>query len=370
MDEGLQGGEHPLPEDGPALHDAERGTTQDWRRLQDYLSTQGLALSLQPTPRQFAGGLANLNYRVVVDGREAVLRRPPAGPLPAGGFDMGREFRILSRLWRGLPLAPRGLHYCPSAEVLGAPFQLIEFRRGTAVRAELSPALAAQPQIGARLGGLLVDTLARIHAVDPAAVELDTLGRPEGFLLRAVEGWALRAGEATQDSATRAIRVLIRETAGWLRRHRVPDGAPVLLHNDLKLDNILLDPSTLQPLAVLDWDQCTRGDARFDLATTLSYWTEPGDPPELRALRQMPSDQPGFASRQALAEDYARRSGCDLSDFRFFRVLALFKLAVIFWQLHRRYRDGVTADPRYAAFGRIADAVIEFSRVVARGHVF
>ncbi len=51
-----------------------------------------------PNSPQFAGGLANLNYLIHLDGKPAVLRRPPLGELPAGAYDMSREFRILSRL--------------------------------------------------------------------------------------------------------------------------------------------------------------------------------------------------------------------------------------------------------------------------------
>src|SRR5487761_2103382 len=46
---------------------------QDWSRLRAYLATRGHALAETPPPRQFAGGLANLNYLVTLDGAPAVL---------------------------------------------------------------------------------------------------------------------------------------------------------------------------------------------------------------------------------------------------------------------------------------------------------
>jgi aminoglycoside phosphotransferase (APT) family kinase protein len=354
----------------PALRAAVDCVPQDWTRLSAHLAESGLHFDPEPPPRQFSGGLANLNYLVVVDGREAVLRRPPMGSLPPGAYDMGREFRILSRLSQGLDLAPAGIHFGADPLVLGAPFQILEFRRGFAVRSELPAALRSLPGIGARLGQTLIDVLVRIHAVDPQAVGLDTLGRPQGFLQRAVEGWSERARIATEGASSPLIQELIRELSQWLRAQRVSDAAPVLLHNDIKLDNILLHGESLAPVAVLDWDQCTRGDALFDIATTLSYWSEAGDPPVMQALQQMPTAQPGFPTRLEAAQAYARASGRDLSDFRFYRVLAMFKLAVIFHQLHARYRQGATSDPRYAGFGRLADGILEFAQDVARGHVF
>lgn len=337
----------------------------DWQGLARHLARRGHRLSLEPPPRRSAGGLANLNFLVEFDGAPAVLRRPPPGRLPPGAYDMGREFRILSRLWRAFALAPRGLFHEEDPAVFGAPFQILEYRRGFAVRAELPASLRHDPAVAAHLGRVLIETLAQLHAVDPLAVGLDTLGHPQGFLERTIEGWARRGEQARAGGAGRRLPAL----AAWLRRHRVPDGAPCLLHNDYKLDNLLLDPRTLAPVAVVDWDQGTRGDPLFDLATLLSYWTEPGDPPALQQLRQMPSAAPGFPSRREAAALYAQLTGADLSDFRFHRVLGLFKLAVVFHQLHARYRQA-QADARYAGFGAVADGVLEFAQAVARDEYF
>lgn len=348
------------------LKTPEQSLRLDWESLRRYLAEQGMTLALDPPPRQFSGGLANLNYLIWLDGRETVLRRPPLGKLPPGAYDMGREHRILSRLWRKFPLAPRGLHLCDNADVIGAPFQIIEYRPGFAIRAEMPARLASIPNVGVQLSEHVVSVLARLHAVDPAEVGLEDLGRPDGFLARAVEGWVKRAAIATEDAPKPVISMLVH----WLRENRVPDGAPALLHNDIKLDNVLLDERDLTPTAVLDWDQGTRGDPLFDLATLLSYWTEAGDPPAMQELKQMPTGGYGFPTRVAVAEAYARATDRDLSHFLFHRVLAMFKLAVIFYQLHHRYAQGATDDARYAGFGRVADGILEFAHGVVKGEAF
>lgn len=339
---------------------------QDWRRLATYLLARDMRLDLSLPSRQFSGGLANLNYLLMIDGREWVLRRPPMGKLPPGAYDMGREFRILSKLSGGFSLAPRALHFCGDPDVIGAPFQIIEFRRGFTVRSSLPEALAGMHGIGEQLTATLVDVLVQLHSVDPSAVGLGELGRPDGFLRRTVEGWIKRALLATEGSTSPQVAAL----GEWLRSHCLEDGRISLIHNDIKLDNILLDGTTLSPVAVLDWDQCTRGDSLFDLATMLSYWTEAGDPPAMQQLRQMPTAQPGFPSRQSVAERYASAAGRDLADFRFYRVLAIYKLAVIFHQLHQRYRIGATTDARYAEFGALADGILVFAHTVACGDTF
>ncbi len=354
----------------PNLRSAVDTVAQDWSRLAAYLGARGLRFPADPPPRQFAGGFANLNYLITLDGREAVLRRPPMGPLPPDAYDMGRESKILSRLWERFALAPRALHLCLDASVLGAPFQITEYRRGVSFRDELPAPLGGDADVGRKLGRLMIEVLAELHRVDPQAVGLGDLGKPQGFLLRAVEGWCKRAHLAVEGWATPRTTRLITELSAWLCAHRVPDGAAVLLHNDFKLDNLLLDPDSLRPVAVLDWDQGTRGDGLFDLATLLTYWVEPDDPEVMHQMRQMPTAQPGFPTRRQAAAAYATLSGRDLSDFGFYRVLATFKTAVIFQQLHARWRAGGTQDARYAEFGRLAEGLLEMAQDIGKGKLF
>lgn len=343
---------------------------QDWAALRAYLGTQGMVLETEPAPRQFAGGFANLNYLIRIDGHDAVLRRPPMGPLPPGACDMGRESKILSRLWQVFPLAPRSLHLCQDASVLGAPFQITEFRRGVLFRDTLPPPLAGDPAVGTHLGRTMIEVLGQLHRVNPADVGLDNLGKPQGFIERAIEGWIKRANLAVDGWATARTTQLIAELSVWLRDNRVPDGATALLHNDFKLDNLLLDPVRLTPVAVLDWDQGTRGDGLFDLATLLSYWTEAGDPEPMQRMRQMPTAQPGFPTREQAALAYSKVTGRDLSDFCMYRVLAQFKTAVIFQQLHARWRAGATQEERYASLGELSEGLLEFALDIAHHRIF
>ena len=100
---------------------------QNWPRLRKYLMDHGLVLDESPPPRQFSVGFGNLNYRLSIDGCDAVLRRPPLGPIPLGGNDMGRESSIITGLSRILPLVPKCLHFCDNPKILGAPFFIKDF---------------------------------------------------------------------------------------------------------------------------------------------------------------------------------------------------------------------------------------------------
>ena len=99
---------------------------------------------------------------------------------------------------------------------------------------------------------------------------------------------------------------------------------------------MILDPDDLSPRAVVDWDQGTRGDPLFDFATLLSYWIHADDPWAMHDMEQMPAVEACLCTRQEAVASYARLSGRDMSDFLFHRVLAMYKLAVIFLQLGLR----------------------------------
>lgn len=352
------------PAGAPRFLDEASATPQDWLRLAAHLREHSLDFDPErDPPKQFAIGFGNLNYLIRVNGEPRVLRRPPMGEIPPGANDMRREHRILSVLWQAFPLAPRSIHYSDDKSILGNHFLIMEYRPGLTIGGTLPDDVAKRPEVGRKLGVMLVDILVALHRVDAAAIGLGDFGRPEGFLARAVAGWHKRMVIASDDAPPKAGVAV----AAWLEKHQVPDGAPALLHNDFKLDNVLLDRATLDPVAVLDWDQGTRGDPLFDLATLLSYWAEPDDPPALHALGQMPTVGHGFPTRREVVEMYAAASGRDVSDFLFHRVLAMFKLGVIFMQIYAQYRRGTSTDERFARFGDLTDGLMGFAHDVALG---
>jgi aminoglycoside phosphotransferase (APT) family kinase protein len=346
----------------PRFKAAADTVTQDWDALALYLARRGATFG-PARPRQFAGGFGNLNYLIELDGSPAVLRRPPSGPLPRGANDMAREHRILSALWQAYPLAPRSLLFCPDPAVLGAPFQVIEHRSGIIIRDRLPAGLADAQAVGAALSRQLVESLVALHALDPARVGLQTLGRPAGFLGRTVEGWAARAAALAAPIASRVFP----EALAWLRRHVPTDRPATLIHCDFKLDNLIVDPVNLSPVAVIDWDMGTRGDPYWDLAVLLAYWDEPEDPACMHRLRQMPTARPGFWRRRDVLEAYQRLSGSAVDDFAFYRVLSVFRSAIVFLQLYDRHRRNPEADPACAGFGALGRELLDYSFEIASG---
>jgi aminoglycoside phosphotransferase (APT) family kinase protein len=224
--------------------------------------------------------------------------------------------------------------------------------------------LAGRPDVGAALSRQLVESLAMLHAVDPAQIGLTALGRPAGFLSRTVEGWATRGTAVADLMNPRAFA----ETVAWLRCRVPGDAQPSLLHSDFKLDNMILEPMTLAPVAVIDWDMGTRGDPLWDLAVLLSYWAEPGDPVCLHRMRQMPTAQPGFLRRREVLELYQHLSGRAVGDFTFYRVLSMFRSAIVFLQLFDRYRRDSARNAGCAKFDTLGRELLDYSFEIACGH--
>ena len=350
--------------DAHVFRPAEESAPLDRARLAFYLAGIGLPLDASDPIQQFGTGLANINYRLTAGGRRLVLRRPPGGELPPGAHDMAREHRILSRLWRVHPLAPESLHLCEDKSVVGVPFQLIDYRPGLVIKGDDQSLFAGRSDVARATSAMLLETLLSVHRVDCAAIGLDSLGKPEGFISRAIKGWVGRG--ARLDVAATTARLLA-EVGGWLERQPVQTRTPVLLHSDFKLDNMIVHPETLAPIAIVDWDMGTRGDPLFDLATTLSYWVEPGDPPCMHALRQMPTTAPGFATSHEIVSAYARAMDIDISDWPVLRVLAMLKLAVVLLQLFALYQRGAAKGSDYADLDQVATELLAYATDVAHG---
>lgn len=343
----------------------------DLDRLSAHLSEHGYALDREHTPVRFAAGFGNMNFLVRVNGQETVLRRPPLGPIPPGANDMAREYRILDHLHPVLPLVPKAKLFCGETEVLGAPFFLMEYRPGLVI-GEVIPETVEdnwnQPvSIGSYLGRKVIDVLSDLHAVDVNACGLGDLGKTGDFAARTLRGWTKRAQLSWKDAPPDDLQILL----NWLEAH-MPEmpGASVLIHNDYKLDNIILNPETLEPRTLIDWDMGTLGDPLYDLAVLLSYWTDADDPEAMQMLMQMPTARPDFPSREEAARYYGEVSGRDLSDLAFHRVLAILRLAVVFQQLYRRFESGGTDDPKYARFDELARGLLRFGVDVAREKYF
>ena len=302
-----------------------------------------------PEVRQFTGGASNLTFLLRYPGRDLILRRAPHGTKARGAHDMGREHLIQRRLASVFPYVAPMVGHCTDETVLGAEFYVMERVDGVVPRADLPPGTLT-PDQARRLCDDFVDVLVRLHSVDPAAAGLEGLGKGQGYVRRQVEGWSARYRNAWTDDAPG-----FEEVMRWLDEHQPDDVRTCVIHNDFKLDNVVLDPADpTKVVAVLDWEMATLGDPLMDLGGALAFWVEAGDT-DMEPYRRVPTHLPGMLTRAEVVERYCERAGLPLTDdqWRFYEVFGVFRLAVIAQQIYYRWFHGQTSNEIYSLFGPV-----------------
>jgi aminoglycoside phosphotransferase (APT) family kinase protein len=335
------------------------GEELDWVALERHLREVLPHLRGDFSVRQFLNGSANLTYLVRFGDDALVVRRPPFGAIATGAHDMLREYTVLSRLHAAYPRVPRGVHYCADTGVIGAHFLVSEYRSGVVVWDRVPEELAVGAEPGRRIGFAVVDALADLHLVQPAACDLGYLGRPEGYLDRQVRGWTRRWGAvATKGRGT------VHRVAELLARHLPESGPATLVHNDFKVDNCQFTPGDPDHVtSVFDWDMATLGDPLTDLGTLLNYWPDGATPAE-----GVPGvENIGLPSRDEIVERYAARTRQRLTraDVVWYEAFGCWKTAIIMQQLYVRHLRGETSDERMNVRGRQAVRIADRALVLA-----
>ncbi len=348
--------------DRPEVTEVRPGEELDWAALEAYLRRHLPDTVGEFSVLQFPNGSANLTYLVRFGDVDLVVRRPPFGVIATAAHDMRREHRVLSRLNAAYPRAPLGLHYCADESVIGAHFLVSEYRPGLVVWDHVPEVLRVGANPGYRIGLAVVDALADLHVVDPAACGLSDLGRPDGYLRRQVTGWQGRWEAVALDGRGALDRV-----GELLARHLPDSGRPALVHNDFKVDNCQFAaglPDTVT--SVFDWDMATLGDPLTDLGTLLNYWPDGPEPAEaVPGLENL-----GLPSRDEVVARYAARTGRTLTraDVAWYEAFGCWKTAIILQQLYVRHVRGETSDDRMAARGeqvvRIADRALALAETL------
>ena len=330
---------------------AREGEELDTAKLEAWLRDNLPELTGELSVAQFPGGASNLTYLIKLGETQLVLRRPPFGANIASAHDMGREYRVLSKLSAVFPQAPKPMAYCEDDSVMGAPFYVMQRIEGVIMRREMPKDLALDEAGCQQLSESLIDTLFDLHNVDYVAAGLADLGKPEGYVARQISGWDGRWEMARTDDVAD-----VPELRQWLMDKQPGDSGRVgIIHNDYKFDNVILDPENpTEIIGVLDWEMATLGDPLMDLGCAMSYWVQTGDPQPLQLARMGPTNQPGMLNRQKMVERYAQRAGIEINNFDFYYVFGLFRLAVIVQQIYKRFYEGKTKDQRFAAFGQMA----------------
>ena len=314
---------------------------EGFEKLPAYLGFPSLEITA------FPGGFSNLTYEVSAGDATYVLRRPPHGLKIAKAHDMIREFRVLQALEKaGYTKMPHPISACEDESIIGAPFFLMEKVEGMIIRNR--PPAEATPEFFRSLSQSSLDVLIELHSLELSESGLGALGKPEGYALRQVQGWAERFQKAkTSDVSS------IEEAFQWLLKSIPSHSDVAFIHNDFKYDNLVIS-ATGKVQAVLDWEMATVGDPLMDLGTTLAYWAEEEDEDILKMFNL--SYVPGNFTRSELIDYYGAKTGSDMSEMNFYYVFGLCKEATIAQQIYQRFSLGNSKDPRFSVLNQVVEA--------------
>ncbi|MCQ6267337.1 phosphotransferase family protein [Fictibacillus sp. WQ 8-8] len=304
---------------------------------------------------QFSGGHSNLTYQLKMGEWEAVLRRPPLGPVAPKAHDMEREFRILSEIHEMFPPAPKPLLFSKGEEIVGRPFFLMERKHGIVVDTSFPKGVQVTRHLCGQISSEMVNQLVQLHAIDYKKTGLSEISKPDGFMERQVHGWISRYDRSKTDDIPE-----VKHLTTWLADH-IPTQQPAsMIHYDYKLNNSMFDQRLNHMTGLFDWEMSTVGDPLADLGVAMGYWIEADDPDLLKTGLGKPpvTTMEGFFTREQFIEEYAKKSGRDVSAINFYLTFAYFKLAVICQQIYYRYKKGQTEDARFSQFHHFVKSLI------------
>jgi aminoglycoside phosphotransferase (APT) family kinase protein len=320
------------------------------RRVAGTMRAAGIEPAAGLEATLLAGGRSNLTCRLDDGVTRWVLRMPPRSGRTPSAHDVAREYRVTKALADTAVPVARPLLLCEDADVLGAPFTLVEHVTGSTIRTAAELAELDDQAVNA-VSVRLVETLAALHRVDPEAVGLGDYGRPDGYAARQLRRWTgqweLIGAEHHGDAAL--------ELSRRLTSNMPTQGSSSIVHGDYRIDNVILTLATgkgQQPdpvvAAVVDWELSTLGDPVADVAMMCAY-RDPvfdliiGEPSAWTSPRI-----PGAAS---LAQAYAAAGGVSLRDWDFHLALAYFKIVVIAAGIAHRARVGAATGPGFDTAG-------------------
>jgi aminoglycoside phosphotransferase (APT) family kinase protein len=193
-----------------------------------------------------------------------------------------------------------------------------------------------------------LDVLIELHSLELSESGLGALGKPEGYAVRQVQGWAERFQKAKTSEVPS-----IEEAFQWLLSSIPSESDVAFIHNDFKYDNLVISSSG-EVQAVLDWEMATVGDPLMDLGTTLAYWAEAEDEDILKMFNL--SYVSGNFTRRELIAYYGDKTGRDMSEMNFYYVFGLCKVATIAQQIYQRFSLGYSKDPRFSVLNQVVEA--------------
>ena len=329
----------------------------DEAALGDWLTANVEGFSGPFTLTKFPSGQSNPTYRISAASGDYVLRRKPFGQLLPSAHAVDREYRLLSALHPlGFPV-PRPFALCDDPEVIGAIFYVMELARGRPYANGALPEFDAPTR--RRMYEQLIDTLADLHVIDPAAAELSDFGKSGNYFERQVMRWTRQYRDSQTDYLPEMERLIsfLPET--------IPEQARTsIVHGDYRIDNVMYDGDG-SLTAVLDWELATLGDPVADFSYLAMQWMMPADGGA--GLGGLDLADLGIPTLEEMVERYSERSGVPVAaKLDWYFAYNLFRLAGIVQGIKKRVIDGTASHAQAAEMAKrvpmLASAAWDFAK--------
>jgi len=304
----------------------------DETRLGEWLAGNVAGFAGPFAIEKFAGGQSNPTYRIDTASGSYVLRRKPFGPILPSAHAVEREHQLIAALHpTGFPVArPYGL--CEDAEVIGAPFYVMEMVEGRTFWDGALPDMGATERTA--VYEAIVDTLAALHSVDYEAVGLGEYGKPGNYFERQVARWSKQYRMSQTDDMPEVEKLI-----EWLPRTVPAQTRTSIVHGDFRIDNMIFAPAEPRVLAVLDWELSTLGDPLADFSYFLMSWVT--EPEGRSGVKGLTGPTTGIPTIEAVVERYCAATGRDgVPDLNWYFAYNLFRLTGIVQGIKKRIIEG------------------------------
>lgn len=305
----------------------------DGASLGSWLATELGADVAVEGAEKFPGGQSNPTYRLATSHGPMVLRRKPFGKLLPSAHAVEREYRLIRALHPAQVPVAKPIALCEDPAVIGSAFYLMEMVEG---RTFWNGALPdCEPDERRALYHRMIDALAALHAVDPAAVGLDDYGAQGNYFERQVGRWTKQYRAAQTDDIAEVERLI-----EWLPATLPQQDRVSIIHGDYRIDNLIYAPDRPEILAIIDWELSTLGDPLADFAYLAMNWAMPHGERGAQ-LGGLELEALGIPTLEQATDRYCRATGRDgVPDLNWFFAYNLFRLVGIIQGIKKRAIDG------------------------------
>ncbi|MDM7957235.1 phosphotransferase family protein [Blastomonas sp.] len=287
------------------------------------------------TMSKFKGGQSNPTYKVTTPDAAYVLRRKPFGTLLPSAHAVDREYRVQAALYdQGFPVS-RQFGLCEDESVIGSMFYVMAFTDGASYWDGTLP--GKTPDERAAIYNAMIDTLAHLHSFDPAAIGLESYGKPGNYCARQISRWTKQYRLSETETIPEMDQLI-----AWLEKTVPEQRGFGIAHGDFRIDNMIFAKDEPKVLAVLDWELSTLGDPIADLSYFLMSWVQPAE--GRNGLLGVDLQALGIPTMEEAMARYSEKARLDhVPDLDWYLAYNQFRIAAILQGIKKRVIDGTAS---------------------------